>query len=253
MNERVKSATRVLDLLELFSSTNEAMGVTEVARKMDIPKSSAQALLLTLTGRGYLVRDESGYLLPLELRGGWVGGLRTRLLGIAAPILARMSQESGESAFIGSLTGEGKIQYMAKSVSPNEVRYDASLDHPRLIHCTSMGLAVMAYSPELDVARWLQPQHLIKVTSSTLTDPIGIRKILDQVRQQGYAEVMNANVEGASGVSAPLFGPNGRIVGALNLGAPSWRYEQRRQLMIDVVCREASDISRILANGDRPA
>lgn len=250
MNDRVKSATRVLDLLELFSAATEPMGVTEVARKMDIPKSSAQALLLTLTGRGYLVRDEAGYLLPLELRGGWVGGLRTRLLGIAAPILAGMSQESRESAFIGSLTGEGKIQYLAKSVSPNEVRYDASLEHPRLIHCTSMGLVIMAHSLEHDLARWLQPQHLIKVTARTQTDPALIRQSLAQIRQQGYAEVMDANVEGASGVSAPIFGPNGRVIGALNLGAPTWRYEQGRPLLIKIVCREAANITQMLAGGD---
>lgn len=248
MNDQVKSAIRVLDLLELLSAAQEPMGVTEVARRMDIPKSSAQALLLTLTGRGYLVRTEAGYVLPPEFRGGWVGGLRTRLLGIAAPILARMSAESQESTFIGALTGEGKVQYLAKSVSPKEVRYDASLDHPRPIHCTSMGLAIMAHAPERDLERWLEPRRLTRVTARTQTDPAAIRQELAAIRKQGYAQVMDANVEGASGVSAPIFGPDGRVVGALNLGAPTWRYEERSRALTRIVCREAANITRILAD-----
>jgi len=247
MNDRVKSAVRVLDLLEMFSTTDEFMGVTEVARKLDIPKSSAQALLVTLTRRGYLLRDEKGYLLPAELRGGWVGGMRSRLTGIAAPILARMAQESQESAFLGVLMGEGKVQYLRKAVSPKEVRYDASLDHPRPIHCTSIGLVIMAYSAETDLTRWLHQQPLQKVTSHTQTDPAVIHQWLCDIRKVGYAEVMDANVEGASGASAPIFGPNGKIIAALNLGAPTWRYKEGRERLIRIVCREAATISRVLS------
>ena len=247
MNDQVKSAIRVLDLLELFAVTTDPMGVTEVARRMDIPKSSAQALLLTLAGRGYLLRDDAGYALPGEMRGGWVGGIRTRLLGITTPILATLAQKSRESAFVGVLTGNGQIQYLAKAVSPQEVRYDASLEHPRLIHATSMGLAIMAYSSERDVARWLQPARLTRITPHTETDPTRIQTQLAQIRNDGYAEVKNANVEGASGVSAPIFGANGLPVAALNVGAPTWRYEQQREQLIDLVREEAARITQLLA------
>jgi len=247
MNTNVKSAARILDLLELFSCTVDPMGVTEVAKKMGMPKSSAQALLLTLTAKGYLVRDEQGYTLPPELQGGWVGGLRKRMLGIASPVLVRMAAESQESAFIGALTNEGTVQYLSKSVSPREVRYDASLEHARPIHCTSMGLVIMAYAPEHDLDRWLQPKNLSKNTAHTQTDPEVIRQWLTQIRKDGYAEVLDANVEGASGASAPLFGPKGTVVGALNLGAPTWRYKQNRHTLIEIVCREADVISQSLA------
>jgi IclR family acetate operon transcriptional repressor len=75
-----------------------------------------------------------------------------------------MAQESRESSFVGMLTGGGQVQYLAKSVSPNEVRYDASLEHLRPIHCTSMGLVIVAYAPERDVARWLHPSRMVAVT-----------------------------------------------------------------------------------------
>ena len=88
MNDEVKSAARVLDVLELFAASVGALGVSDVARKLGIPKSSTQGLLTTLASRGYLGRQDSAYFLPAERRdGGWVGGLRARLLGLAEPIL----------------------------------------------------------------------------------------------------------------------------------------------------------------------
>lgn len=249
MNDSVKSATRVLDLMELFSVTSEPLGVSDVAKKMFIPKSSAQSLLLTLTGRGYLVRDDVGYSLPIEMRGGWVGGIRSWLLGIAMPVLQEMAKESKESAFIGVLTGAGAVQYLAKAVSPLDVRYDTSLDPMRPIHATSMGLVFMAHATEKSLERWLQPSRLLAVTPATQTAPDKIRQSLPVIRKNGYAEIRDGNVEGASGVSAPIFGSHDNVVAALNIGAPTFRYEGRRANLIRIVCREAAHISKALSEG----
>src|SRR4051794_22701981 len=84
VQSEVKSAARVLDVLELFSAGQDPLSVTDVARKLGIPKSSTQGLLTTLVGRGYLARDGTAYLLPPELRDGrYVGGIRARLMSRA--------------------------------------------------------------------------------------------------------------------------------------------------------------------------
>ncbi len=246
MNDLVKSAARVLDLLELFSVVPGPIGVSEVAKRLQMPKSSTQALLMTLAARGYLARSEDGYALPAELKVGWVGGIRTRLLGVAKLRMERIAQVSGESAFIGALTSSGRVRFLAKAVSPQEVRYDASLDHPRPPHCTSIGLVILANLPEADAERCLNASPLVAVTPHTVTDPQKIRRILRDGRRRGYVEVRDANVEGASGVSAPIFGPAGEVVAGLNLAAPSSRYEQRRKDLIRIVCAQAADITQAL-------
>jgi DNA-binding IclR family transcriptional regulator len=246
VNAAVKSAARVLDLLELFSVAPQPIGVSVIAKRLGLPKSSAQALLVTLAGRGYLERGDEGYALPAELRGGWVGGIRARLLGVARPRMQRMAAESGESAFIGTLTSDGRVRFLAKAVSPLEVRYDASLDHLRPAHCTSIGLVMLAHMPEGQAERWLEPSLLVAATRHTVTSPQKIRQILRGGRKAGYVEVRDTNVEGASGVSAPIFDPRGEVIAGLNLGAPSSRYAQRRDDLIRIVRAEAAEITQAL-------
>ena len=246
MNDQVKSASRVLDILELFSGVAEPMGVSDVAKRLNLPKSSAQALLLTLAARGYLVRDGAEYVLPPELRGGWVGGMRTRLQSIAGPVMERAAQESGESLFIGMLTPTGQVQYLAKAVSAQEIRYDAALQPLRPAHCTSMGLAILAHTPGYDPVSVAFQAY----TPHTITDPAQIARLLAHARRDGYAEIFDGHVEGASGVSAPIFGASGAVVAALNIGAPTWRYQRNRERLIGIVRREAQAITALLAPAD---
>jgi len=251
MNDSVKSASRVLDVLELFAVVSEPMGVSEVAKRLALPKSSTQALLHTLVGRGYLSRSDAGYVLPAELKVGWVGGIRARLLGVARPRMQRAAEASGESAFIGMMTSDGQVQFLAKAVSSREVRYDASLEHLRPAHCTSIGLAMLAHLSEEDVARRLEPSLLVAATPHTVTDPGKVRQMLRTARRVGYVEVRDAHVEGASGVSAPVFGPGGEVIAGLNLAAPSSRYSQCREKLIGIVTAEAAAITEALRSSSQ--
>jgi DNA-binding IclR family transcriptional regulator len=245
MNSEVKSAGRVLDVLELFSASAGALGVTDVARKLDIPKSSAQGLLTTLAGRGYLARENAAYFLPPELRdGGWVGGLRARLLALAEPLLERIANESGESAFLGMLVGN-KIRYLAKAVSPHEIRYDASLTQLRPVYCTSTGLVILAHLDPAIAGAILNRTKLVKVTRNTIIDRETIDRMLERARQSGFAEVKDANLLGASGVAAPVFGPRNEVLAAISIGAPSARYAKESKQLAGIVSDKAAALSRL--------
>ena len=138
-------------------------------------------------------------------------------------------------------------------IGAKEVRYDASLDHYRPAHSTSIGLVILAHMPEDESERWLDRALLNAATPHTVTDPRKLRQILRTGRKAGYVEVRDANVEGASGVSAPIFGPDGAVIAGLNLGAPSSRYSQRRVDLVRLVCAEAAHITNALRSTARPA
>src|SRR5690625_7977720 len=120
----VKSATRVLDLLEFFSATSSPATLTQIARQLGMPKSSTSALLNTLVNRGYVEADAGGYVLAARYRvSGWVGGPYARLLRSAHPVMIELSEAIRESVFLGVLNERGMVQYLDKVVSSEPFRY----------------------------------------------------------------------------------------------------------------------------------
>lgn len=253
MND-VKSAGRVLDVLELFSDMRSVLGVSDVSRRLAIPKSSAQGLLMTLTSRGYLERRGSAYALPESLQDGrWIGATRARLVRLAQPTMDRMAKECGESVFLGVLTENLDIQYVAKAISTAELRYDASLEHRRAAYSTTIGLVFLAHMSEEGLAAYFSKVKLRPLTERTTTDEQLLRKLIQRVRRQGHAELRDTNNAGVSGVSAPVFGADGGVVAGLNLGAPTWRFAEARDQLVAIAKREAAELSARLGRGRNAA
>lgn len=90
MNDNVKSAARVLDILELLFRSEEPMALKDLVSILALPKSSAHALLRTLQSRGYVERDAAErYALAESLRqsSGWIGGPEAHLAAVARPLM----------------------------------------------------------------------------------------------------------------------------------------------------------------------
>lgn len=256
MNNLVKSAVRVLDVLETLAVSPQPLGVTEIARRLDIPKSSASMLLGTLEARGYVTSDQSRRfrLQPAfgDAGGSWIGGLNAQLLRVARPIMRALVQSTGESSFLGVLTPDWRLQYIEKVVSPNEVRFDADIVAPRPLHCTSVGLAILAFQPAERIDAFFATRPLGRLTANTITDPARLREELDAIRKRGYAESKDAHVIGASGFAAPIFGPDGRVVAGINVSAPSARCRDMEGRMKEELLRAARKINRLMLGPEPP-
>ena len=224
----VKSATRVLDLLELLGKGDEALGAADVARRMSIPRSSAHMLLLTLEARHYVVGDESRRfrLNPLFAGGSqpWVGGFRVPLVELGRREMTDLVKLTGETSFLAILSDDRHIEYIEKVLSPQEVRCDAELHVAREIYSNSPGLLLLAYRTEEQIAEYFDSVTLAKITPHTITSRKNLEKELVKIREQGYATTRDTNTMAVSGVSAPVF-INDKVVAALNISAPTSRFD----------------------------
>src|ERR1044072_380366 len=93
MNDNVKSAARVLDILELLARSDQPMALKDLVSVLALPKSSAHALLRTLQSRGYVERDAADrYALNQALRqsAGWIGGPEAHLAAVARPAMEQL-------------------------------------------------------------------------------------------------------------------------------------------------------------------
>jgi DNA-binding IclR family transcriptional regulator len=247
----VKSATRVLDLLEMLGSSSEALGVSEVARRMDIPKSSAHMLLLTLEQRHYVICDEARRFRLHPMFSGearsWVGGFRAALLEIGRKVMADLVKKTGETSFLAVQRDGQNLEYIEKILSPLEVRCDAELFLPRAMHSNSPGLVMLAFQSETEREVFLRDAELKQFTPKTIIDVDVLRREFAAVRKNGYAATMDSNTAGVSGVSAPVFDARGEVVAALNVSAPTPRFKSSVENLTREVVHAAELLSRDLS------
>src|SRR5262249_13260817 len=148
MNGDVKSAARVLDILELLSRSGGPMALKDLVSILGLPKSSAHALLRTLQSRGYVERDAADrYALHESLRpsSGGIGGSDAHLAAVARPVMERLRDDLDETVFLGVRAARGDVKVIAKAVSRAPIRYDSDDPGLRPAYCTAMGRILLAF------------------------------------------------------------------------------------------------------------
>lgn len=249
MNEQsknVKSAERVLDLLELLSLRDEPMRLNDIALTLGYPKSSTHGLLGTLVSRGYVERDGTErYRLADEIREGfnWVGGFEAILRRHALPIMEAARDRTGETVFL-SVRGENHdARQLAKLVSQQQVRYDSPGTFRVPAYASVMGRVLLAHAAPEEVDAYLAATELKPFTAKTVTTPEGIRAILADIRARGYGTIVEEFVIGGCGVCAPVRDRGGKVVAVLNIATVTQRYDLQKDEMRDCVLASAAELS----------
>jgi DNA-binding IclR family transcriptional regulator len=249
-SQAVKSAARVLDLLELFSSASDPLGVSDVARRLNFPKSSAYMLLATLEQRGFLECDAARRFqlhptFSADAR-AWIGSSRGRLMQIAGGPMRTLVDKLNETCLLTVLRPDWLSEYVAKVSSTRELRLDPPVGMVREPNAGSGGLVLLAYLSEDELERFFATHPLQSYTQHTICDPNALRTELAAIRSHGYAVTEGMNYPDASGLAAPVRNIHGKIVAAISIGAPTTRFRLIREEAITAVVKAGEALSRLL-------
>ncbi len=248
MNSEVKSAGRILDILEYMSDLREAVPLSRIVKDLNLPKSSAHGLIQTLAGRGHVVQDLDGrYMLVEASRHGFPFRRHEEPLVVTAmPFMERLRDMSGETVLIGTMNAHCDLRRLAKCVSPHPIRYDVNMDAAISAYCTATGRVLLAHAPTPALEAYLERVRFLSYTRYTVTDTGQIRTILAKVRRDGYAINDQEFITGSTGIAAPIFDGDGNAVAAINLGTLTSRYVERRDELLLMLRVTADQISRAL-------
>ncbi|MCA0919077.1 IclR family transcriptional regulator [Pseudooceanicola nanhaiensis] len=253
MNNQVKSAARVLDVLELLSRQPEPMRLNELVARLGFPKSSAYGLLSTLVARGYVKKDSADrYAIVETFRQGfgWVGGLEGFLTSVAAPVVEEMRDLLDETVFVCVRTPEQNARLVTKAVSRQPIRYDASDQSSLPGYGTVMGRVLLAFQPDEVIDDYFARTELRAFNERTPTDEAAIRAALARIRADGFGTIVDEYATGGAGIAAPIRNADGAVVAVIDVATVTARYEQRRDEMLAAVLEGAARISARL--GYRP-
>ncbi len=219
----VRNAAR---LLKAFLTREESLGVSELARRLELGKSNVHRLLSTLVAEGLVERDArtGGYRLGIAMfELGEAVKVRLDLHAAAGPVLAHVRAQTGESVQIGVLDG-AEVVYIDRLESAHSLRLFTETGRRVPSHCTSSGKVLLAHLPEPDRDAVLAGRQLVQLTPHTIVEPTALRDELATVRARGWAEAVNEREIGVASLAAPIRDIHGCVVAAISIGAPVARF-----------------------------
>ena len=219
----VQSVERAFAVLRSLAAGSA--GVSDVADRTGLPKSTVSRLLGTLVDLGAV--EQSGALgeyslgeLILDLSASARPG--SNLVQIARPSLEELVEGTGETAGLSILHGV-EVYYLDQVEGPHPVNVRDWTGETVDAHVVSSGLVLMAGASEAVRQRMLSAP-LTRFTDNTTIDPVRLESRLDEVRCAGVAWSYEELSDGLNSVAAPVFNPAGTVIAAVHVHGPSYRF-----------------------------
>src|SRR5260370_1822108 len=218
---RLSSVATAIRLLKAFSEDEVEIGISALARRLGLAKSTVHRLAVTLVSEGLLEqnRENGKYQLGIALfRLGALVRRRMNVSNEARPYLYDLREKINESVHLAILD-ETEIMYVYNLEGTHAIRMRADIGVRKPAYCTAEGQAILAFQPP-DVVGAVIGNGLLARTPQTITNPKKLLKALETVRSRGCAVEDEESEVGMRCVAAPIRNDAGEVVAAVGLGAP---------------------------------
>ena len=254
--EGVKSAERLLDVIELLTRERQGLTFPEITAELGWPKSSSHALLQTMTRRGYLSLDEVTRQYTLGLRvweAGQAYNLYDALVRQALPVMQRIVDDLDEIAQLAIRDGSFNV-YLAKVDCRQPMQLISSVGRRLPCHATGLGKALLAALSDAEIDALYPQRTLQRFTPATIGDVDTLKQVLAGVRQNGYATDSEEYTPGLRCIAVPLRDRQGETVAALSCSIPSARLDAAKfERARDLLQAASTEIAARLAGRPRGA
>ncbi|MFC7078516.1 IclR family transcriptional regulator [Haloarcula halophila] len=230
-NERSKHQIQALhmatEIIETLQEHGE-MGVSALAARLDIPKSTAHAYLDTLNSNGWVVNNDGQYRLSLRfLEIGGKTRQSMRVFQAIRPHIDELSMEVGEVANLG-IEEKGKRVLLYTSEPSEGVFDNAPSGQFAHMNWTALGKALLAQLSDERVDEIIDRHGLPMATEHTITDPEELYTELEQIRQQGYSVEDEEHREGIKAIAVMLqYEDEPSPVAAISISGPKRRISKK--------------------------
>lgn len=223
-NPMIQSVERAFLLLYRIGRNDEHVSISQLARDVDLPRTTVARLLQTLQAVGavksvdggdeYLLGDN---LLKLLNNTTWA----QQIIAVAQPYLQELAAQTGETVYLCLPDGDWCF-YASQINTRYKIRVGDSTGERHPLHVTSAGKIFLAHR-DIKAQNAYFKQELEQYTDYTMVSAESLKNQFEVIRQTNISWTRDEYEVGYIGVAAPIYNNQGDIVGAPSIGAPRFR------------------------------
>ena len=242
-----RAPLRVMQVILALADRKEGLTLNALSEQMEVPKTSLFNLLRTLQSADYIENEHGLYRL---------GRSTYQLASIISkahafpdnvrPVFERLARECRQTVMLG-VPGERwmDLVYVDVIQATDWLSFRVKVGAHRPMYSTAGGMALLAFSAPARREKYLAEATLDPLTDKTITTRGDLEIALAEFRRQGYA-LGEGSVEGATGLSTPIFDVTGEIVAAVVMAGVSSAIHKELERHVGLLKRCAEEMSRIL-------
>lgn len=214
--DSVSVIDRVTAVFDAFGEQDEGLGVTELARRANLPKSTVSRIAADLVAQRFLDRDGDKLYLGVRLFELAQNVEQPRMLRhFALPVMTELRDVTGQTVNLAVLQGDDVV-YIAILRGEPASRPLARIGGRLPAHATALGKAILAFSPPEVVDHVIQGGLEMR-TPQTITEPSALVRELMDVRRLGVATENEECTHGRACAASPILGHGGAAVAAISV------------------------------------
>jgi DNA-binding IclR family transcriptional regulator len=216
-------------VLEAFGMDDNSLSLTDISRRIGVPKTSVYRIAQALVMWGVLERSDSDYRLGMRLfeLGSRVPRIRV-LRETVHPYISSLQVSTKETVHLAVLDGLEGLFIEKETGFTQDPRPTRTAGRANL-HCSATGKVLLAFNPPHILDKVIE-RGLVRMTPRTITNPKVLREKIAQVQEQGYAIEQEELAIGYMAIAVPLIVDESIGVGAISICAPTFRADIPRYL-----------------------
>ena len=246
--EYVQGLERGLAVIRSFSAETPSLTIAQVAERTELTRAAARRYLMTLEALGYVLQDGDRFsLTPRLLDLGFTYLSTLDVTSVVQPFMERVTDALHESGSVSVLDNHD-IVYIARRAAKRIMSINLAVGSRLPAHATSMGKVLLAYLPSDELGRYFASVEREALTTNTIVAERALRKVLSEVRENGWAVADEESELGVRSAAVPLVGRDGEVHAAINVSAHAARVslEQLQADYLPVLLEAARGISKAL-------
>ncbi len=244
------SVKKAFQILKLISDTDGGLGISDLAKRLEIGKSTVHGITSALEALGTIIRDPTTkrYILGLTLLElGRSAYSQIDLKDLVRPVMEDLMEKTQESVFVGVLNEE-RVTILDIVESKRDLKMTSTRGTTIPLIAGAVGKVILATMSDEQAKEIIGKKGITRFTEHSITDPEAYLQAVRMAREEGYATDYEEYILGVRAVASPIKAENHLISAIWVVGFKTSLNDDKMEGVIKATKESAEKITHSLEN-----